>query len=106
MAPSVSPEQRVDRLGTVQVLPEDRTTSLGQTGLQQTRTTERERRGSVAALASFWTEVILACPAVLDPGHGGRRNRQGGGRASCPSDPRSLCRTLPDLALALLCQPL
>src|SRR6266567_8309647 len=59
MAPLASPEQRVDLLGTVQVLHEHLTTSLCQTVFQQTRTTERERRWSLAALASFWTEVIL-----------------------------------------------
>jgi hypothetical protein len=65
MAPSVSPEQRVDLLGTVQVLHEYLTTSLCQTVFQQTRTTERERRWSLAALASFWTEVILRAPQAL-----------------------------------------
>jgi hypothetical protein len=65
MAPPASPEQRVDLLGTVQVLHAHLTTSLGQTVLQQTRTTERERRWSLAALASFWTEVILRAPQSL-----------------------------------------
>ena len=65
MAPLASPEQRVDLLGTVQVLHEHLTTSLCQTVFQQTRTTERERRWSLAALASFWTEVILRAPQSL-----------------------------------------
>src|SRR5215471_17741855 len=47
-----------------------------------------------------------ACPAVLDPGHRGSRDWQRGGLASCPSHSRGLFRTLPDPALALLCQPL
>lgn len=65
MATPASPEQRVELLGTVQVLHEHLTTSLCQTVFQQTRTTERERRWSLAALASFWTEVILRAPQSL-----------------------------------------
>jgi hypothetical protein len=65
MAPPASPEQRVELLGTVQVLHEHLTTSLCQTVFQQTRTTERERRWSLAALASFWTAVILRAPQSL-----------------------------------------
>ena len=65
MAPLASPEQRVALLGTVQVLHEHLTTSLCQTVFQQTRTTARERRWSLAALASFWTEVILRAPQSL-----------------------------------------
>jgi len=65
MAPPASPEQRVDLLGTVQGLHEHLSTSLCQPVFQQTRTTERERRWSLAALASFWTEVILRAPQSL-----------------------------------------
>jgi len=65
MAPPASPEHRVELLGTVQVLHAHLTTSLCQTGFQQIRTTERERRWSLAALASFWTEVILRAPPSL-----------------------------------------
>src|SRR3954471_15376149 len=65
MATPASRAQRVERLGTVQVLHEPLTTSLCQTVLQQIRTTERERRWSLAALASFWTEVILRAPQSL-----------------------------------------
>ena len=65
MATPAFPEQRVELLGTVQVLHEHLTTSLCQTVFQQTRTTERERRWSLAALASFWTEVILRAPQSL-----------------------------------------
>ena len=65
MATPASREQRVELLGTVQVLHEHLTTSLCQTVFQQTRTTERERRWSLAALASFWTEVILRAPQSL-----------------------------------------
>jgi hypothetical protein len=50
MATPASREQRVELLGTVQVLHEHLTTSLCQTVFQQTRTTERERRWSLAAL--------------------------------------------------------
>jgi hypothetical protein len=52
-------------LGTVQVLPEHLTTSLCQTVLQPTRTTERERRWSLAAWASFWTAVLRRAPPSL-----------------------------------------
>ncbi len=65
MAIPVSPEQRIELLGTVQLLHEHLTTSLCQTVFQQTRTTERERQWSLAALASFWTEVILRAPQSL-----------------------------------------
>ena len=43
MATPAAPQQRVELLGTVQVLHEHLTTSLCQTVFQQTRTTERER---------------------------------------------------------------
>ena len=106
MATPASPEQRVELLGTVQVLHEHLTTSLCQTVFQQTRTTERERRWSLAALASFWTEVILRAPQSLTQAIEEAATGNGGRLASCPSDSRSLFRTLPDLALALLCYPL
>ena len=98
MAPSVSPEQRVDRLGTVQVLPEDRTTSLGQTGLQQTRTTERERRGSVAAWASFGTEGILRAPQSLPQAMEEGATGKGAGGPRVQATPEAFverCQTLP-----------
>jgi hypothetical protein len=44
MASLAAPEQRVDLVGTVQVLHEHLTTSLCQTVLHQTCITERERR--------------------------------------------------------------
>jgi len=62
---SASSEQRIELLGTVQLLHDHVTTSLCQTVFQQTRTTERERQWSLEALASFWTEVILRAPPSL-----------------------------------------
>lgn len=65
MATPVASDQRIELLGTVELLHEHLTTSLCQTVFQQTRTTERERQWSLAALASFWTEVILRAPPSL-----------------------------------------
>jgi hypothetical protein len=65
MATSAASEQRIELLGTVQLLHDHLTTSLCQTVFQQTRTTERERQWSLEALASFWTEVILRAPQSL-----------------------------------------
>src|SRR5262249_48145834 len=52
-------DQRVDLLGTVQVLQEHLTASVCQTVFEQTRTTERARKWTLEALAEFWTAVIL-----------------------------------------------
>jgi hypothetical protein len=65
VAISVASEQRIELLGTVELLHDHLTTSLCQTVFQQTRTTERERQWSLAALVSFWTEVILRAPQSL-----------------------------------------
>ena len=65
MDTSTSSEQRLELLGTVQLLHDPLTTSLCQTVFQQTRTTERERQWSLQALASFWTEVIVRAPPSL-----------------------------------------
>ena len=65
MAISVASEQRIELLGTVELLHDHLTTSLCQTVFQQTRTTERERQWSREALVSFWTEVILRAPQSL-----------------------------------------
>src|SRR5215831_1057318 len=65
MASSDAHDQRVDLLGTVQVLHEHLTTSLCQTVFTQTRTTERARKWTWGALAEFWTAVILRAPQSL-----------------------------------------
>ena len=65
MAISVASDQRIELLGTIELLHDHLTTSLCQTVFQQTRTTERERQWSLEALASFWTEVILRAPHSL-----------------------------------------
>ena len=65
MATSASPAQRIELLGTVQVLHDHLTTSLCQTVFQQTRTTERERQWTLSALAPFWTEVLRRAPHSL-----------------------------------------
>src|SRR5262249_14370343 len=58
-------DQRVDLLGTVQVLQEHLTASVCQTVFEQTRTTERARKWTLEALAEFWTAVILRAPQSL-----------------------------------------
>ena len=58
-------DQRVDLLGTVQVLHEHLTASVCQTVFEQTRTTERARKWTLEALAEFWTAVILRAPQSL-----------------------------------------
>lgn len=58
-------DQRVDLLGTVQVLHEHLTASVCQTVFEQTRTTERARKWTLEALAEFWTAVILQAPQSL-----------------------------------------
>lgn len=60
-----SQETRVELLGTVRMLHDHLTTSLCQTVFQQTRTTERERHWTLAALAEFWTAVVLQAPDSL-----------------------------------------
>jgi hypothetical protein len=65
VAISVASEQRIELLGTVELLQEHLTTSLCQTVFQQTRITERERQWSLEALVSFWTAVILRAPQSL-----------------------------------------
>ena len=65
MALSVTSDQRIELLGTVELLHDHLTTSLCQTVFQQSRTTERQRQGSLEALASFWSEVIWRAPHSL-----------------------------------------
>src|ERR671923_233635 len=63
---SLAPQgTHVELLGTVQVLHDHLTASLCQTVFQQTRTTERERQWTLAALAEFWTAAILRAPHSL-----------------------------------------
>jgi hypothetical protein len=65
MVSSDAHEQRVALLGTVQVLHEHLTASVCQTVFEQTRTPERARQWTLAALAEFWTAVILRAPQSL-----------------------------------------
>ena len=58
-------DQRVDLLGTVQVLHAHLTASMCQTVFDQTRTTERARKWTLGALAEFWTAVIIRAPQSL-----------------------------------------
>jgi hypothetical protein len=98
MATPASREQRVELLGTVQVLHEHLTTSLCQTVFQQTRTTERERRWSLAALASFWTAVILRAPQSLTQAIEEAATGTGAGWPRVQATPAACfarCQTLP-----------
>jgi hypothetical protein len=65
VAISVASEQRIELLGTVELLHDHLITSLCQTVFQQTCTTERERQWRLEALVSFWTEVRLCAPQSL-----------------------------------------
>jgi hypothetical protein len=65
VAISVASEQRIELLGTVELLQDHLPTSRCQTVFQQTRTTERERQWRLEALVAFWTEVILRAPQSL-----------------------------------------
>jgi len=65
VAISVASEPRIERLGTVKLLHEHRTTSLCQTVCQPTRPTERARQGSLEAVVAFWPEVIVRAPPSL-----------------------------------------
>src|SRR5215475_2473309 len=47
----------------------------------------------------------FACSAVPDPGLARSSTRQRLGVAPCAGEPRSVFPTLPELALAFLCQP-
>jgi Transposase DDE domain len=97
MATPASREPRVELLGTVQVLHEHLTTSLCQTVFPQTRTTERERRWSLAALASFWTAVILRAPQSLTQAIEEAATGNGAGWPRVPATPEAFfarCQTL------------
>src|SRR4029453_13000307 len=97
MAAPSSPEQRVELLGTVRILHEHLTTSLCQTVFQQTRITERERQWSLAAFASFWTEVILRAPPSLTQALQEAANGSGAGWPHVPAPPEAFferCQTL------------
>jgi hypothetical protein len=58
-------DQRIDLLGTVQVLHKHLTARVCQTVFAQTRTTERARKWTVEALAECWTAVLLRAPQSL-----------------------------------------
>lgn len=105
MVTSVASEQRIELLGTVQLLHDHLTTSLCQTVFQQTRTTERKRQWSLAALASFWTAVILRAPPSLTQALQEAAVGKGSGGPPGAGEPGSLFPTLPELALAFFCQP-
>jgi hypothetical protein len=58
VAISVASEQRIELLGTVELLHDHLTTSLCQTVFQQTRTTERERQWSLEALVTNGVSLL------------------------------------------------
>jgi hypothetical protein len=56
---------RVDLTRTLEILKEHSTEALCQAAFKSVRTTERQRRWSLAALVQFWTAVILRAPPSL-----------------------------------------
>ena len=96
-------EQRIELLGTVELLLDHLTTSLCQTVFQQTRHHRTRTTMSLEALVSFLDRSHFACSAVPDPGlaRSSTRQRQGG---PCAGRPKRF-PTLPELELAFLCQP-
>src|SRR2546422_1540850 len=97
MASLAPQETRVELLGTVQVLHDHLTASLCQTVFQQTRTTERERQWTLAALATFWSEVILRAPHSLTQALEEAATGTGAGWPSIQASPEAFferCQTL------------
>jgi hypothetical protein len=97
VALSVASEQRIARLGTVELLQDHLTTSLCQTVLQQTRTTARERLWRLEAFVSFWTEGIVRAPQSLPQALPEAARGPGSGGPSGPASPKALfqrCQTL------------
>ena len=92
MAISVAPDQRIDLLGTVELLHDYLTKSLCQTVFQQTRTPERERHWSLEALASFWTEVIVRAPQSLTPALQEAALGNGAGWPPVQASPEAFCQ--------------
>jgi hypothetical protein len=105
MAPPAAREQRVERLGTVQVRQEPLTTSLCQTVFPPTRTTERARRWSLAALASFWSDVLRRAPPALPQAIAAAATGHGAGWPRVQATPEAVferCQTLPGRFVAPL----
>ena len=97
MASQAPQETRVALLGTVQVLHAHLTTRWGQTVFQQTRTPERERQWTRAALATFWSEVILRAPHALTQALAEAATGTGAGWPSVQASPEAFferCQTL------------
>jgi Transposase DDE domain len=92
MAPAASSAPRIELLGTVQLLHDHLTTSLCQTVFQQTRTTERERQWSLAALASFWTEVMVRAPQSLTQALQEAAAGNGAGWPHVQASPEAFCQ--------------
>ena len=92
MAISVASEQRIELLGTVELLQDHLTTSLCQTVFQQTRTTERERPWSLEALVSLWTAVILRAPPSLTQAWQEAALGNGSGWPPGPASPEAFCQ--------------
>jgi hypothetical protein len=64
-APVVATAVRVSLAGTVEILHTHLTVALCHTVFQRIRNRERQRRWTLAALAQFWTTVILTAPRSL-----------------------------------------
>jgi hypothetical protein len=64
-APVAATAVRVSLAGTVELLHTHLTAALCHTVFQRVRDRERQRRWTLAALAQFWTTVILTAPRSL-----------------------------------------
>jgi hypothetical protein len=91
MASAKTHDQRVDLLGTVQVLHEHLTASRCQTVCAQTRTTARARKWTWAAVAEVWTAVILRAPQSLPHALEEAATRPGAGWPSVQARPEAGC---------------
>jgi hypothetical protein len=98
MASPALQETRIELLDTVQVLHDHMTASLCQTVFQQTRTTERERQWTLAAVAALWTAVIVRAPPSLTQALAEAAAGTGAGWPLVQATPEAFfhrCHTLP-----------
>jgi hypothetical protein len=91
MASAHTHDPRVDLLGPVQVWHAHWTASMGQPVFAQTRTTARARQWPLAALAAFWTAVLLRAPQSLPHAWEAAATRPGAGWPAVPARPEAGC---------------
>jgi hypothetical protein len=91
MASAHTHDPRVDLLCPVQVWHAHWTASMGQPVFAQTRTTARARQWPLAALAAFWTAVLLRAPQSLPHAWEAAATRPGAGWPAVPARPEAGC---------------